>query len=247
MRKKNIIRLLRNMSEENVEQLAKEHPGLTDGEKEELFDRIGRELGSAQPEQEKTPEAEQASVARGFSFWGLFQKTAAAACALVLCGTFAGLFWMRSKIELPEQPEPTESVQREIGRIYSVGESCAALNLTKSGILLLTATGTEYDGEYYHIRITLESKNAVSIAGDNVFMLDNLMAATGRNGDNWITVQPCRATLPGEQESLPYSVSLRPDEKQELELWYRFREKPADIMLVTSYSSDFSYIAIKEN
>lgn len=247
MRKKNIIRLLRNMSEESTEQIAKEYPGLTDSEKNELRKRIERQLSAVQPEQETIVKTEQTSVAKSFSLWGLFQRTAAAACVLVLCGTFAGLFWMRSRIELPEQPKPTGSVNREIGRIYSVGESCAAVNLTKSGILWLTVTGTEYDGEYCHVRITLESSNAVSIAGDSIFMLDNLMAATGRQGNNWNAVQPCRVTLPGEQDSLPYSVSLRPDEKKELELWYRFREKPSDIMFVTSYSSDFSYIAIKEN
>lgn len=246
MRKKNIIRLLRSADENTTEQLSRDYPGLTDKERDTLYERIGRELQQTPPE-DMMSEAEKTLVTGKFHFWEIFQKTAAAACVLVLCGTFAGLFWMRSKMELPSQPEPTvfSDIEKK-GRIYSVGERFAAGNLTKSGRLWITVTDTESEGDLLGISVVLESENAVSAAGNYSFMLDNLMAASGRTGESWTAKQPCDITRPGQENAPFYTVSLHPGEKQEVKLWYRFRELPEELMLVTSYSSDYPYCEIGE-
>lgn len=246
MRKKRIIRLLQNANNKTVEEIGREYPGLTDTERDRLYSRIERELQAVPEESAAIPEAEKASSAGKFSFWSVFQKTAAAACALVLCGTFAGLFWMKKNMQAPPQPEPAVFSKEEKGRIYSVGERYAAENLTISGTLWLTVTDTEYSGGLYRVTAELESDNAISIAGNDIFMLDNIMVATGQSSDKWIAVQPCYVTRPGQEEKLPYTAALRSGEKQKLTLWYKFREEPAELMLVTSYSSAYSYSVIKE-
>lgn len=246
MRKKNVIRILRNAGDETVEQLGREYPGLTDTERGDLFERIENELMNVQPE-ETISEGGRVPVIRARRFSGIFQKTAAAACMLILCGTFAGMIWLRSRTEPPPQPEPTVFSNEEKGRIYSVGERYAAENLTSSGRLWLTVTDTEYDGELYCVSVTLESDNAVSLAGDQTFMLDNIMVATRRSGENWAAVQPCDVTRSADNDSPLYAVFLRPGDKQEVTLRYRLSKLPEKLMLVTSYYSAYSYSVIKEN
>lgn len=247
MRKKEIIRLLRR--EDSIEQISKDYPGLTDAEHEALFNRIAQELRAAQTEDAVPEEEEQFTIVQESRFARVFPAAAAAVCMLALCGTFAGLFWMKNQMQSPSQPDPTEAIHFEINHEYTIGENYAANNLTRSGTLWITVTETAYDGDLFRVDLTLKNDRAVSIADDAIgepylFMADNFMAATGQNGDNWLTVQPCEITLTDAQEGLPNTVSLRSGESCELSLWFKTESLPAEWKLVTSYSTAYPYTVI---
>lgn len=247
MRKKDIIRLLRHA--DNTEQISKDYPGLTDAEREMLFSRITQKLQAAQTEEAAPAEEEQFTIVQESRFSRVFPAAAAAVCMLALCGTFAGLFWMKGQMQSPVQPDPTESLNFEINHEFAIGDKYAANNFTQSGTLWMTVTETAYDGDLFRVDLLLENERAVSIADNAIgapylFMADNFMAATGQNGDNWLTIQPCKITMSNVQEGLPNTVSLRSGESCELSLWFKTESLPAEWKLVTSYSVANSYTVI---
>lgn len=246
MRKKNIIRLLRNADDEMIEQISEKYPALTDFERDELFDRIEQNLRTEQPSKNISEAEEQYILTNKRHSSRIFPAMSAAACILLLCGTFAVHFFMRGDL----QPELSESTDTEIKYDYSIGESYAVDNLTKSGKLLVTVTDAELDGELYHVCVKLESKNAVSFADDSsgepyLFMADNFMGAVGQKGENWVTVQPCRIECGEEQCDIPNAIILRPHEECELELWFRKKDIPDEWKLVTNNSTEYPYTIIK--
>lgn len=251
MRKSNIIRLLRNANEETVEQISREHPGLTDKEREALFFRIEQKL---QTEKTITENEERFPITRKYSPARTFSSAFVAACALIFCGTFAGLFWMQSHVKSPSELESSVYDDLSTGRAHAVGERYAAENLTRSGTLWMTVTEAAPDGEAYRVRIRLESDHAVPVAPRTpdepyLFMADNFLAAIRQNGKNWAALTPCRLEIGGEQGSLPHTFSLRSGESCELSLWFRTEELPEEWKLVTSYSTAYPYTVIrtKEN
>lgn len=256
MRKKNVIRLLRNADQEIIEQISREYPGLTDTEREDLFCRIEQTFQAE--DNTPTEEEERFSITHEPRIARVFPAVAAAACILMLCTTFAGLFWMKDRMQPPpdtETMETTETVESEdvadlaASEAYSIGERYAAANLTQSGTLWMTVTEAEPEDDLYRIRITLESEQAVSLADQvmgepYLFMADNFMAATGNNGENWVTVQPCKLTCSGELYDLPNTIWLYPDETQELTLWFRQSDLTEEFMVVTNHNTAYSYTAI---
>lgn len=247
MRKIDIIRLLRHT--DSIEPISKNYPGLTDGEREVLFNRITQNLQAAQPEEAAPAEEENYTIIQESRFARVFPAAAAAVCMLALCGTFAGLFWMKGQMQSPVQPDPTDAIHFEINHEYAIGDKYAASNLTQAGTLWITVTETAYEGDLFRVDLLLENEHAVSIADDAIgapylFMADNFMAAIGQNGDNWLTVKPCKITMRNVQEGLPNTVSLRSGESCGLSLWFKTESLPAQWELVTSYAVANSYTVI---
>lgn len=242
MRKKKLIKMLRSVSDETAHKLSRDYPPLTDKERDDLFERIEQKLQTRHQE-ETFPPCERLRPKWTDKLSVLFRRSAAAACVLVLCATFAAMYLMKNKFALPPEPQQADTFVQPPKLAYALGERFPADNLTRSGRLWITVTDAAYDGEYCHIRITLESYNAMSPSDNEVFMADNLMAATSRTEDRWNSVQPCAVTLVGEEERLP-EISLHHGDKLELELRYRLWELPSELMLVTSYSAAYPYTVI---
>lgn len=246
MRKKNVIRLLRNADDKMTEQISRDYPGMTDAEREVLFQRIEQQLAAQRWE---AAEEEAFPVIEERRFPRMFQTAAAAVCMLAMCGTFAGLFWMKGQMQNTEQTEATDVSAPQVKLGHSMGERYAAENLTQSGTLWMTVTETEAEGELFRVSVTLESHQAVSLA-DNamgepyLFMADNFMAATGQNGENWITVQPCKSLQLETKEGQPYPIRLFFGESCELELWFKRNDLPEEWKLVTNYSTAYPYTVI---
>lgn len=254
MRKKDIIRLLKNANEETVEQISRDHPILTDQKREELFDRIEQKLQTVDTENTITENEEHFPIVQKHRSARMFSSAFVAACMLIFCGTFAGLFWAQSHVKSPSELESSECIDHYGDRAHAVGERYAAENLTRSGALWLTVTEAVTDGDLYRVRVTLKSDHAVSVTdraadGSYLFMADNFMAAIGQNDKNWIVLSPCRLAIDGDQGSLPHTFSLRSGESCELSLWFRADELPEEWKLVTSYSTAYPYTVIrtKEN
>lgn len=251
MRKKDVIRFLRNADDKMTEQISKDYPGMTDTEREVLFQRIEQSLAAQQSEdfaEESYPVIEESR------FSGISRTAVAAVCMLAMCGTFAGLFWMNGQMQQPDRTEATDVAVPQVELGHSMGERYVAENLTQSGTLWMTVTETAAEGELFRVSVTLESKKAVSLADaamgePYLFLADNFMAATGQNGANWITVSPCQIVFDGEQGIAPYSILLRSGEKCELALWFRADDLPEVWKLVTNYSTAYPYteISMKEN
>lgn len=254
MRKKDLIRLLRNTDDQMTEQLSRDYPGMTDAEREVLFQRIEQRLAE---EQAEVGSAEAFPVIEESRFPRMFQTAAAAVCMLALCGTFAGLFWMKAQMQDGAQTEvtdvsvPSEATDVAVPQLeygHHIGERYAAENLTQSGTLFMTVTEAVPGGELFRVELLLESKNAVSIA-DSVgkpylFMADNFMAATGQNGENWTVVSPCRFLFDGKTGDAPYTIEMHPGQQCSLTLWFKSEQLPEDWKLVTSCSTAYSYTVI---
>lgn len=245
MRKTEIMDLLRDVDEETAVRLGEQYPGIPDAEQERIFRRIEENLKI----QETTQQPMTIAQAPRFSW---MRHAAAAACFLVLVGTFAGLTVLRTRMPAPEPPDATEPVGKEgtdasSPCISKAGERCKAANLTQSGSLWLTVMGSGMAGDgLFYVRLSVESESAVSRGQDaEIFMADNFMLAIGQNGTQWKTIQPCGITTESEQPH-PYAFSLQSGETQELELFYPLDAPPDECMIVTSYCTDYPCIALKD-
>ena len=231
MRKKDIIRALQQVDEDTAVKLSEKYHGIAEQDHERLLQKIEQRLQDA-PEQ-ITPEPVQPARSNWVLKYG-----AAAACLAVCCGTFGGLVWLRMHGPAQQLPEtsgaPVPVAVHETA--HSLGERYAASNLTAEGALYVTVTDAVQEDGRCHVTLTLESEDAVSIAGAvtgdaTVFLLDNFRAAVEQGG----TVQyvsPCegRCDAPGGQ---PYTCSLKPGERCTVELWYAFSENPQTWRLIT--------------
>lgn len=253
MQKKDLTKLLRSVDDETIETISKKYPGLTDAEHDRLFRQIEHRL-----ERKSLPEAAEQEkmcvVVQESRFAWIRHTAAAAACILVIGGTFAGLTVLQSRMPVQEQLQSADSIREEHPSAYAVGERYAAANLTQSGTLWLTVDHAEpvmqADGNLYRVCLTLESDHAVSIAGSDKtkkykFMADNFMAAIGGNGINWTAIQPSYVSAAGMADDNPNVFTLCPGDTMELELWFRFEEVPSEWELVTSYSTAYSYTVIR--
>ncbi len=221
MRNKEIIRLLRNMDENDAAELAERYDGI--GDHKRLLQKVEQTLSESKVLTENAPVLQSTHCA-----WRSY--AAAAACLLLCVGTFAGMF--RLTAQAPEQK-----------RTYTIGEHCPAAYLTSSGTLWLTVehAGFLEDGQY-QITLTVENDDALAPDGSQVFLADNfLLAAESENGI-WQTVSPCGISYTGE--AYPYAYTLMDGEHITLTLTYAPQGTP--LALVTSCSAGSPYITLTE-
>lgn len=232
MQKKDLIQMLHDVDENTAVNIGEQYSGIPDADHERIFQRIEERL---QTDTDAQVETFTIGHAPRFS-WMQYAYTAAA-CVLVLFGTFAGMFVLKAHMPPSEQEDPPLLVH-ETGDLYAVG------NLTQHGKLLLTVEDFEMtqDG-LYHVSITLESENAASHVPEqpNMFMADNFMLAVGQDGSLWKAVQACKIETDGEQNAHPYMFTLHSGETRLLELWYKMDSEPSECYLVTSYSTEHPY------
>lgn len=245
MRKIDLINLLHDADEETAVCISEEYPPFSEQESERIFRRIEERVEIQQDMQE-----EAFVIRKAPRIFEIRRTAAAAACLFMLCGTFAGLFAMKRRMpELPSQTEATEEVSNPESLSHAVGECFAAVNLTSSGTLWLTVEEAGLMQEkLYHVRIILESEQAVSYAESDpsLFQADNFMLAFAQNGGNWKTVQPCAASF--SDTAAAYAFTIHSGETLELELCYALEEIPEECRLVTSYDVSYPYAQLnKEN
>ncbi len=221
MRKREIIRLLRDMEEEEAVQLGEQYGGIADHAR--LLQKVEQTLSK----QELFPKGEPVLQSTR-SAWRSY--AAAAACLLLCVGTFPGMF--RLTAQAPEQKNS-----------YTIGESCPAAYLTSSGILRITVenAGSLENGQY-QVVLTVENDNALAPDGSQVFLADNFLLAIGSENGMWQTVSPCAISDTGEA----YLYAYRLADGQELTLTLTYRPEEMPRALVTSHSVGSPYITLTE-
>lgn len=221
MRKREIIRLLCDMEEEEAVQLGEQYGGITDHAR--LLQKVEQRLS----EQELSPKGEPVLQSTHCA-WRSY--AAAAACLLLCAGTFAGMF--RLAAQAPEQKNA-----------YAIGESCPAANLTSSGTLRITVENSGFlENGQYQVILTVKNDNALAPDGSQVFLADNFLLAVESENGVWRTVSPCG--ISDTDEAYPYAYRLADGQELTLTLTYRPEETPR--ALVTSHSVGSPYITLTE-
>lgn len=238
MQDRKLRELLRNPDEDTAVRIGEQYPPFSEAENDRIFRRIEAELQQYGEASEAETFTIQPAPRRRWT-----RPLSAAACLLVMCGTFAGILAMKQHMPAPtEQTDATGQSAEENQLAHAVGERFAAENLTKDGTLWLTVmtAGMRSDGEYY-IRVRLESDGAVSHVPEQpeMFLADNLMLAFAQSGGNWKTVQPCAAGF--SDTAAAYAFTIHSGDTLELELCYALEEAPEECRLVTSYDISYPY------
>lgn len=218
MRKKDIIRLLGDLDEQDAAKLGEKHLVLSEEEHERILCRItNKAKGSSAPADEIT-EYITATVQPSRPDW-ISHAVTAAACIAVFGGTMAGLFWLNA--HMPSAPQESGSISQPDPASLShvIGERYAATNLTASGTLYLTVTDAVQDHELWRVDILLESDKAVSHAKEAMgepylFFADNFRLSAGE-----ASASPCRMQSAAAGD-MPYAITVRPGETCEVSLWY---------------------------
>ncbi len=243
MRKTDLIGLLHSEDEETAIRIAEEFPPFSEQENERIFRRIKESVEM----QQELPE-ETLVISRVSHVQELRRIVSAAACLLMLCGTFGGLFWL--KTQMPQPPEQYEATEAAVHSTPShrIGERYAAVNLTSSGTLWLTVEEAGMMQEQlYCVRIKLESRHARSHArsSSTLFQADNFMLAVGQEGELWNTIRPCGIRT-DKDEACPYAFTLESGKTIELTLYYPLEQPPEEMFFVTSYCAKQPFTVLAE-
>lgn len=237
MRRKDIIRLLDGLDEQDAVKLSEAHLTLSEQEHARILDKVAQRMqdGTGVQIRHTVPVP-----ARTSGLERLSHAVTAAACVAVFGGTFAGIFWLNT--HAPTTREDVSQTSLPDGsRSHMIGERYAADNLTASGTLYVTVTDAVREGGLCRVDIVLESENAVSYAADPMgdpalFFADNFRLAAGDT-----LVSPCRMQPEG---ALPYTFTLRTGETCTLSLWYPADGPQQDRRFLAGTSPDAPYTVI---
>ena len=242
MKKKDIIRLLESLNENDAEMLSEKYFVLSEQEHERILHKIENKLPKAADELADIPSDRPAQISH--LDW-LSHVGTAVACVIVFCGTFAGLFWLKAHAPVTTEDFTQTSVSDSripVMMAYAVGERYAADNLTASGSLYVTVTNVVQEDALFRVDIVLESEEAISYAMDSIgepylYFADNFQLMADD-----MSVSPCRMQSK-EAGELPYTFALSPSLSGELSLWYSIHDTQLEWKFTTG-TSDVSYTII---
>ena len=228
MKHMDIRHLLQQVDEPTALRLSERHPGLTDADKERLFQRIEQNLADPVELPVTSAPEEKPQISR---FENLHGIAAAAACFAVCAATVAGMFWLKSHQPPVSDPDRNAAQEHETAAgteilstdvpglaeapVYEIGEPCPASHLSASGTVMVTVQNavSAEDGRCA-VTVTLESRDAVAWDGGRTFLLDNLLLET-ENG----LLSPC-GTDYSSTGDYPYAVTLPDGASETITIYY---------------------------
>lgn len=237
MKKKEVLRALREMDASDAAQLGERYLIFTSHEDARMQQKIAEQLREHScPE---IPDDVPLSTGKANRFAWVSHVVTVAACVTVFGGTFAGLYWMAK--HAPVIHEESSAVEMPAPVIaHAVGESYLLPDV--EGSLSVTVTNASYTASgLYEVTFVLQSGNTPV-----QFYADNLMTAVGQANGKWVNCSPRMIGGNEKAQETPYAIKMAANTEKTIKLFYVL-DGQIPLAIVTSYRTDVPYTKLMED